>query len=123
MLRRQLGRFRLAVEATIRDPGPAMRLMGHVIVLRAEHMLASDEIEYMAISPSFRGVEVGEVIPCYQVVYASDGELAFVEVTIEPGTFARGMLGALNPAPIADPCPGPAPWRPSAVHDPNRGGG
>lgn len=49
-----------------------IELFKEVLVLRAEHNLANDEIEYMGISPHFEPIEEGSIIPFYEVHYKKE---------------------------------------------------
>ena len=63
----RIGRFVISRLFVEKDPETARAVMGMVIVVRCEMMLASDTLEYMALSPEFDEVQEGEIIPTYEV--------------------------------------------------------
>lgn len=86
MLNRK-GRFAISSEIVRHTPEPLLELMGMVIVIRAEYMMASEFIEYHAISPHFRPLKEGDMVPEYQVLCECVGngpdhkhEFKFVEI-------------------------------------------
>ena len=50
-----------------------MAIMGQcVIVVRAEYLYVEDKISYHALSPKFRELAVGEIVPTYKIVVAQN---------------------------------------------------
>jgi len=81
-VKRKYGRFKihreLVEKGTIAPQelkGFMFEVMGKVIVLRAEHRLATDEIEYEAYSEEFDEIEFGMKVPEYTVaIYTNHDE-------------------------------------------------
>lgn len=57
------------------------QILSEVIIVRAEHSLMRDRIEYEGISNKFDKVEVGEMIPTYKII-GKDGKYEFERVDI-----------------------------------------
>jgi hypothetical protein len=78
-MNRRFGKFRIhAVLVRAYDP-MVTRIMGSCGIVRAEHMLHSDVVEYVALSRLFRELEQGETIPEYEFVIHEDGSLEAIE--------------------------------------------
>jgi len=51
-----------------------------VVIVRAEHLFATREIEYIGISPLFRPIGLGEKVPVYRIFFeSSNGEVVAVK--------------------------------------------
>ena len=48
-----------------------LRLFANTIIIRAEHKYFDGFIEYEALSPLFRQIEEGEVIPEYEITFTT----------------------------------------------------
>ena len=72
--RRRLGRFSVPHEIYIRFPGAVMRLMGKMIVLRAEPQFDTRAIDYLGEGPLFDPVPDCQRAPDYDIEY-TDGDL------------------------------------------------
>lgn len=64
---RRLGKFSIDVEVMNDRPDVVKALMGQCIVLRAEHLLASNVVEYVAQCDEFDEAEPGLVVPTYNI--------------------------------------------------------
>lgn len=62
----RVGRFRIATPLAVEFDTLAKLVMGQCIVLRAEHLLEADAIEYTAISEHFAPLPIGNVVPLYR---------------------------------------------------------
>lgn len=72
---KRLGRFHIPAELVM-DMHPAVtRIMGMCTILRAEHNLASNAVEYQALCFKFEPVEHGRIMPEYQWVFHEDGSV------------------------------------------------
>lgn len=61
------GILRIKIDVINDDPKLVRKVMGKIIVVRAECMDFGQEIEYQAISPLFDKLKEGEIIPEYWV--------------------------------------------------------
>lgn len=68
------GKFSIDTYAIEHDPKQVMKIMSHMIVVRAEHLYMSKRIEYIAISDLFDSLNVGEQIPDY-IIELHHGEV------------------------------------------------
>jgi hypothetical protein len=66
------GMFKLAKEFVEREPTLVMTIMSKMIIVRAESMYFGD-LEYMAMSPMFDKLKMGDVIPEYIVAIRYEG--------------------------------------------------
>jgi len=64
---RRIGRFRITEAIIDANPKAVRKLMGGVIVVRAEFMYGSI-FEYIAISPEFDEIAEGLIAPEYDIV-------------------------------------------------------
>lgn len=63
---RRIGKFSLPAEWVKRRDPMVTRIMGMCAILRAEHKLYTDDVEYVATCWKFRELEEGCVIPTYK---------------------------------------------------------
>ena len=71
---RRLGKFYITFDAIEDDYNYICKVMGEVIVIRAETLLHMDSIEYIAISKHFDIVEPGFKMPEYKaIIHYEDG--------------------------------------------------
>lgn len=84
----QLGRFTVLADWIRRDPAMVAQVFAAMecVVLRAEMMYAEKHIAYAAISPRFRPLAIGEMIPEYEILCTDgpDGKLTSVTVKERP---------------------------------------
>lgn len=66
---KRVGRFYIPAEWALSYDNRAQRVMENCIVIRAEYLLATKEIEYVALSPYFSPIIEGEKIPEYRWVF------------------------------------------------------
>ncbi len=66
---RRMGQFRLKGREIIDYITPIKMIMGKCAILRAEHMLHSDSVEYIAICDQFDLLGPGEEAPFYEWVW------------------------------------------------------
>jgi hypothetical protein len=76
---RKLGIFFLNGQSVREYSTEVKRIMGMCTILRAEHMLSSNKIEYVAICDKFRSIHDGEMMPRYQIII-DDGHPIFTEI-------------------------------------------
>ena len=75
---RRLGKFYITFNAIETDHDYVYQVMGKVIVIRAEALLYSNMIEYVAISKYFDEVKEGYMMPEYKaVIHSEEGFLRF----------------------------------------------
>lgn len=67
------GRFAISAETIGRKPESVLGIMGKCVVVRAEMIYCSDEIEYTALCDLFDKVKTGYVTPEYEWT-EKDGE-------------------------------------------------
>lgn len=77
-INRRIGKFSIPSMMIDKNPEMAMKIMGKMVIVRAENMFAEPVIEYIALSPLFQKLPLGEMIPEYELVI-QDGELLRVE--------------------------------------------
>lgn len=77
---RRFGRFTAPASWAHEFRTELKRVMGLCVVFRAEHMLYSDQIEYLAASEHFRHVPRGEVCPEYRWIFTDEGGISCEEV-------------------------------------------
>jgi len=70
MKSRKLGRFVLSHGVIEQAPEDVMRLMGRMIVVRAESRYDMDGVEYTAISDYFSCVPAGSIVPEYRFAFS-----------------------------------------------------
>ena len=63
----RIGRFRITEAIIDANPKAVRKLMGKVIVVRAEFMYGHN-FEYIAISPEFDKIEEGLEVPKYDII-------------------------------------------------------
>lgn len=71
------GRFKLAKQIINANPDAARLIMGNLIVIRAECLAMEDVIEYWGISPLFRELREGELIPKYEITFNAAKQLVW----------------------------------------------
>ena len=81
------GRFAISAEFIRSIPEALLELMGMVIVIRAEYIMMTEVIEYNALSPHFRPLKEGDMVPEYRITCECVGsgpdhthEYKFIEV-------------------------------------------
>lgn len=75
---RNLGIFAISLELIHKYPELVQKAMSEVIVVRAELMYASMEVEYVALSKHFREVEPEMAPPRYRCI-VDDNQIRFEE--------------------------------------------
>jgi len=62
-----------------------LKVFSNMVVVRAEYMFVRDEIEYEAMSPLFRTVKSGEILPTYKIIVNEihDGDGEIIDIIIE----------------------------------------
>lgn len=97
---RRLGRFHIHADLVM-DMHPAVtRIMGMCTILRAEHNLASNAVEYQALCFKFKPIAQGTIMPEYQWVFHEDGSVAaeIVPVWGNAGPLQAPASAAADPA-------------------------
>jgi hypothetical protein len=74
---RRIGKFEIAAYNIEAHPEMVEQIMGKVIVVRCEQMYDTASFSYTALSEYFDVVELGEMIPKYQVIH--DGSIVRFE--------------------------------------------
>jgi len=69
---RRFGRFHIFFDTINSEKEFLYKLMGEVIVIRAEALLHNDMVEYIAISKHFDEVGEGVMIPEYKAIMHSE---------------------------------------------------
>lgn len=80
---RKVGRFSIDMELLRNNDVTVFTIFKDVIPVRAEAHFATNSIEYVALSPYYTDVEVGEIPPKYTCVLSSNVENEEVTVTWE----------------------------------------
>lgn len=75
-LRRRIGRFYVDADVVDARPADVMAIMGRVIVTRCEYLYHRGAFMYEAMSPMFRPLEVGEMMPEYRLSVRKDGTVS-----------------------------------------------
>jgi len=70
----RLGRFCITRRFLENNIQTSMKIMGKMIVVKAELDYATDSIQYTAYSPMFKELRSGEVMPKY-LIAIEDGEI------------------------------------------------
>lgn len=77
---RRYGRFCIAADM-VRNATPELtRIMGSCAIFRAEYMMVSNRVEYVAYSFRFREIEEGEIAPLYEWFFSNCGDMWCEEV-------------------------------------------
>lgn len=79
MNRNQIGKFTINNEWLMDSQEELMRLMGRMIIVRAENLWSMNVIEYVAISEYFEERPPGQVIPFYTFEFTG-GEITCTKV-------------------------------------------
>lgn len=66
-LYRQIGKFKIDDDDIKNHPDIVRRILFHTIIVRAEYMFYSNQIEYVAYSKKFDKVPIGEEPPEYDI--------------------------------------------------------
>jgi hypothetical protein len=77
---KRLGRFRLSMSIINLDPKTVMRVLGKMVIVRAETLYAEKCVEYMAMSNLFEVVEEAEQIPMYRLSITATGKVSAEKV-------------------------------------------
>ena len=72
IMRRRTGRFKITFDLIDAHPDLVMTAMARCIIIRAESMYAYNLVEYMAISPEFDVIHMGEIAPEYSIEVNTD---------------------------------------------------
>lgn len=79
-MKQKVGKFYASYVFIDDFPTAVKMIMGKCIVVRAENLLATEKIEYTAISDYFRELEEGEKIPEYEWFISNDGDIWCEEI-------------------------------------------
>lgn len=66
------GTFTLSRQMLMEDPEVVMKMLGDVLIIRAENCFVEDNIIYYGYSEHFDEVPEGSISPVYQCVVTSD---------------------------------------------------
>ena len=81
MKSRRLGKFYISFDTVDKSEDYLYQIMGRVIVVRAEALLHSHMVEYVAVSKHFDEVEEGFMVPEYKaIIHSEDGFQRFEKV-------------------------------------------
>jgi len=76
------GRFSLPIRSVEESTLPIRRIMGQCVIVRAEMMFMTGNIDYHATSWRFREVQEGCVIPVYEWIWCeTEGQLTAREIS------------------------------------------
>lgn len=75
-LRRRIGRFYVDADVVETRPADVMAIMGRVIVTRCEYLYHRGAFMYEAMSPLFRVLVRGEMMPEYRMAVKKDGTVS-----------------------------------------------
>ena len=78
---RRFGVFRIPAQWVQEMRPEVTRIMGMCAVYRAEHLLMSDQVEYVVECWKFRPVPPGEIAPGYAWSFSEDGSVDCHETT------------------------------------------
>lgn len=70
----RIGTFTLGRDVIEENPEIVRKIMGEVIVIRAEFIAAADYVEYHAICKGFEAVEEDGAVPSYEVMYDTESD-------------------------------------------------
>jgi len=74
-MNRRIGKFSLPSNL-VKDRSPSVtRIMGACSIWRAEYMMMTDEVEYLASSHHFMELQEGYIAPTYVWVIHEDGSI------------------------------------------------
>ena len=84
-LKRRYGRFYVSAKLVEDHPADALRIMASFLVVRCEYLFQMDRFECAALSPLFRKIEEGEMIPLYDaVIHQNENpETGEIELSVE----------------------------------------
>ncbi len=68
----RLGRFHLSRQMIEDNPGFVRQVMAKIIVVKAELMWATNNIEYVAICDDFKPISGGVIVPEYIAIFHSE---------------------------------------------------
>jgi hypothetical protein len=71
-LRKRVGKFRVSMNMIKTWPASVMTLMAKCVILRAEMLAISDEMEYLVVSPELPEVSADRDVPSYAPVFRCD---------------------------------------------------
>jgi membrane protein CcdC involved in cytochrome C biogenesis len=76
-LKNKPGKLEISWEFIKNDPDAALLVFGSVIIVRAEHRIISNVIEYEGLSELFDEIPFGQIIPSYKAIISKsdNGEL------------------------------------------------
>ncbi len=70
---RRIGRFSISRQLVDHDAETVRAVMGRCIIVRCEMMYESNSLQYVAVSPEFAEVPLGQIIPGYDVIISDNG--------------------------------------------------
>lgn len=76
-MERRLGRFRIPNDRLRREPEKALAILAGCVVVRAEALWHSDDVEYMACHAAFGPVPLGAEPPFYAWAMPASGRDCF----------------------------------------------
>ena len=71
------GTFKVSRTAMMAFPETIMQMMGKMLIVRAEYLMMTDEIEYQAFSPLFDKVSMACKAPEYDIYFKTSGKPEF----------------------------------------------
>jgi len=72
---RRVGKFTIPAQWVAEMRPEVTRVMGMCGVIRAEHFMHTNEVEYWAYCYRFREVSLGEVTPTYRWLFTAEGDV------------------------------------------------
>ena len=91
LMKRQ-GKFSISMEAMREKPSDVMVVMSHCLILRAEHHVMSNVVEYWGCSELFDKIEEGYVMPEYTLTVKEtmQDDLCYVDVKAKRVEYVLG---------------------------------
>ncbi|MCP4116472.1 MAG: hypothetical protein GY737_13890 [Desulfobacteraceae bacterium] len=83
MIEKRRGIFTLDIRFMRSEPEVISKVMGNCVIWRAEAKYLSEQVVYEATSPQFDPIELGEMMPEYDVIVHRTGQMDGTETTIE----------------------------------------
>jgi len=78
-MKKRKGIFSIVAEHVCNQEWFVTRIMGMCCIVRAEHLVMYNRVEYHAYSNLFDEVAEGEVVPYYEIQFSDDGSIKAVK--------------------------------------------
>jgi hypothetical protein len=103
-IRCRVGRFVLSNYCLYADPNELLLLFSNTVVLEAHAIPSLDETEYRALSPLFRELKEGELVPAYEFIFhrADDRHVSLKECVERPEVPQYRMTAPVSRMPMPE---------------------